>query len=70
MIKCNIHPRKKIFKIKAKGTPKDLTKETLAIICEMYSQIKKVDEPSAEKFRSVLFALLIDPNSPVLNPPE
>ena len=70
MIKCNIQADKKKFQIKASGTPKALTQEAMFIIAELYRGIKEKDEASAEKFRSTLFASLIDPNSPVLKQTE
>ena len=70
MIKCKVHGEKKIFQVKASGTPKELTNEAMFILTELYGGIKKVDEASAEKFRTTLFASLIDPNSPVLKQTE
>ena len=70
MIKCNIQGDKKVFQLKASGTPEALTKEAMFIIADLYRGIKRTDEASAEQFRCTLFASLIDPDSPVLKQTE
>ncbi len=64
MIKCKVTKRKTI-KVKAKGTPADITTEFLAITSEIYHQMKNVNEPAAEQFRLTLFASVVDRDSPV-----
>ena len=67
MIKCNIklcNFSKKNF-VKAKGTVTTLTREVMLIIAEIYHGLKKDNENAAEEFRNLLFAFLVDPNSPL-----
>lgn len=64
MIKCKV-TKGKTVRIKAKGTPADITAEFLAITSEIYHQMKEVNESAAEKFRTTYFAAVVDPDSPV-----
>lgn len=64
MIECKIR-RDKNCRVKASGTPKDLTSELLYLIHEMYNGIKKENEPLADEFRRNLIGTMIDPNSPI-----
>lgn len=54
MIKCNINKAKGLVKVKATGTAKDMTVETMAIIGEVYRGIRKNNETAAEMFRLTL----------------
>ena len=67
MIKCNVQVGKRI-QVKAKGDLATVTKEFLCITAEIYNGLKKSNKSAADEFRNILFAALIDPNSPVLNP--
>lgn len=69
MIKCNIKIDKKV-RVKAKGTITTVTKEFLLLTMEIYQGLKKNDESGAEEFRKMLFAFLIDPNSPLFKNPD
>lgn len=64
MIKCKV-TKSKTIRVKAKGTPADITAEFLAITSEIYHQMKNVNEPAAEKFKLTVFASVVDHDSPV-----
>lgn len=64
MIKCTIRSGKKSL-VKADGDFNTLTHETMLIAREIYQEMKKENEDAAEEFRQLLFAFLIDPNSPM-----
>lgn len=64
MIKCKIR-RDKSCRIKARGTTREICSETLYIIQEIWSEIKKKDENTAEQFRRDIIAAILDPNSPI-----
>ncbi len=69
MIKCNIKFGKKL-QIEAKGTSDTLAKELMLITREIYHSLKMKNESAAEDFRKLLFAFLIDPNSPLFKNPD
>lgn len=60
MIKCNMNKAKGLVKIKATGTAKDMTVETMAIIGEVYRGIRKNNETAAEMFRLTLVSFLLN----------
>lgn len=64
MIKCTIKFGKN-SRVKADGTLDTLTRETMLVISQIYTGLKKENEDAAEEFRKQLFAFLIDPNSPL-----
>lgn len=64
MLKCKIK-RDRIIRVKAKGTAQDLMVETAAVIHNIYTNIKKIDQNAADGYKNHLIGLLLDPNSPV-----
>lgn len=69
MIKCKFNHGKKAL-VKANGHLDTVTRETMLVIREIYQEAKKENEDAAEEFRNLLFAFLVDPNSPLYKNPD
>lgn len=64
MIKCKID-RCGLVRIRAKGTPHNLSVETCGLIAEIYQKMYASNEAAAEEYRRTILGTLIDPDSPV-----
>lgn len=69
MIKCKFNRGKKAL-VKADGSLDTVTKEIMLVIREIYRRTQKENEDAAEEFRNLLFAFLVDPNSPLYKNPD
>ena len=64
MIKCTIKSQGTV-RVRAEGTPQDITNETLVLIKEVLRGLSKQDPELAKECRNVMVAALLDPNSPL-----
>lgn len=65
MIKCKANRKKSYLKLKAGGTLREITTESLAIIQSIHEEIAAKNPEAAKDYKNTLLGVLLDPDSPI-----
>lgn len=65
MIRCHINKKKNHVWTKAKGDGHDISLEVMALIKQIYGEVKKVSPEAGDAFKRTIIAGVLDPKSPV-----
>ena len=65
MLKCKLNSENGFVKVKARGTPRELASETMALMKIVYNNLAEQTMAAANEYMRTIQASVLDPKSPV-----